>query len=164
MPCGKGWWYGQIADYHVVLWWDPLGGCVGCGGAHLLTWTNETVPCGTGLSDVAECGAATWLSLSHLCLIAAVLPPSNLSPKLYPKKLMIESQPLINSFNLFYLLWIYFNSSTYPKIMKFSPKISKFMMITPIIFNFIFSPEYPNLIFNSKKILFSSLNKSQIQL
>jgi hypothetical protein len=136
----------------------------------LLTWTTSWLPrdiSGTHLSDMWDphgwggpmrcwhMALTCWggpmrcwhvaPSLSSLILYVYVwdpqFAPSSVSiSKLHPDDPLIESQPLICLFNLFYLLWIYFNSSTYPKIMKFSLKIPKFMMITPVILNSHFAP------------------------
>jgi hypothetical protein len=112
---------------------------------------------GTHLAEVDQWGADTWhwsgpmrcwhvsYSLSSLILCVYVWDPQFAPrwvsvPKLHPDEPLIESEPLIFLFNLFYLPWIYFNSSTYPKIMKFLSKIPKFMMIIPVIFNSIFYP------------------------
>jgi hypothetical protein len=99
-------------------------------GTSWLRWTNGRLPCGT---DIVA-GFLSWRPfLSPYCTqIGSV-------PKLYLEKLVIKSQTLINPFNLLYLLWICFNSSTYSKIMKFLSKIPKFMVITPIIFNSTFA-------------------------
>jgi hypothetical protein len=112
-PC----WHGPIGLWHVAVacWPGPLW-C--CHVAHLLS------------SYV----------LYPLCFLHPICTQSCCYPQVVPRVSLIKSQPLINPFNLFHLLWIYFNSSAYPKNMKFSPKISQFMMITPVIFNSIFAP------------------------
>jgi hypothetical protein len=68
-----------------------------------------------------------------LLIISNLYPLKHWSPSCTLKDSWSNHSPLICLFNLIYLLWIYFNSSTHPKIMKFSPKIPKFMMITSII-------------------------------
>jgi hypothetical protein len=110
-------WPGPIGLWHMAVpcWPDPLW-C--CHVAHPLS----------SLIFYSQCFSYPVCTQSCCCL------------QVVPRVALIKSQPLINPFNLFYLLWIYFNSSTYPKIMKFSSKISKFMMITPVFFNSIFAP------------------------
>jgi hypothetical protein len=130
---------GEVDQWGAAMWhkWDPL---VRYAGPTWVRWTNEVLTRGTDMlrwpNEVLTRGI---LSLLWFCMcmfeIPNLHPAVYLSPKLHPDKSLIESQPLICLFNLFYLLWIYFNSSTYPKIMKFLPKISKFMMITSVIFN-----------------------------
>jgi hypothetical protein len=159
LPCGKACWGGSVVwchvaqtewggpviACHVALWWGPPVSDLCQGGAHLLTWTNGRLPRGTRL--------LSWPNLAlprgTPSLFFSFISPLFSVPSLYPglwlspsctRVILIKSQLLINPFNLFYLLWIYFNSSTYPKIMKFSPKIPKFMMITSVIFNSIFTP------------------------
>jgi hypothetical protein len=132
-------------------------------GSGLLTWPTLMLPrgmCGAhlcwhgpiGLWHVAPgcwpsplwcCHVAHPLSSFIFILSAShtqFVPRVAIIPQVVPRVALIKSHPLINPFNLFYLPWIYFNSSTYPKIMKISPKISKFMMIIPVIFNSIFTP------------------------
>jgi hypothetical protein len=90
--------------------------------------------------EVAQSGVVMWHTLLEVAagvyayLGLQIVPKEYSVPKLYPEKLVIKSQPLICLFNMFYLLLIYFNSSTCPKILKFLSKISKFMVITPVIF------------------------------
>jgi hypothetical protein len=109
-------------------------------GPTWLRWTNRRLPCGTDmLRWPNEVLTRVTLSLFSdsvcVCLGSPVCTQMSLCPQVAPRVILIKSQPLINPFNLFYLLWIYFNSSTYPKIMKISSKIPKFMMIIPVIFN-----------------------------
>jgi hypothetical protein len=65
----------------------------------VLTWTNRKVPRGTLVlswaNEKAPCGIMIVAAFLNLCSFVS---------KLYPKKLVIKSQPLINSFNLSYLL------------------------------------------------------------
>jgi hypothetical protein len=140
----------------LVMWtsrWVPRGMCgahlsgvLHQGGAHqcwhgLIGWWHVVVSC--WLDPVRCCHVAHLLSsfiLYSLCFLHPVCTQSCCCPQVVPKVALIKSQPLIYLFNLFYLLWIYFNSSTCPKIIKFSPKIPKFMMITPVIFNSTFAP------------------------
>jgi hypothetical protein len=168
--CWCGLWCGPIRVCHVSLRDLTVLKSILPRGMGWVRWTNEVLPRGISgihLSDMRDphgwggpmrrwhVALTCWggpmrcwhvaPSLSSLILCVYVwdpqFAPSSVSiPKLHPDKSLIESQPLICLFNLFYLLWIYFNSSTYPKIMKFSPKIPKFMMITLIIFNFTFAP------------------------
>jgi hypothetical protein len=126
--------------------WDPLSVEFCHGGAHL---------CWHGLIGLWHVTDACWLGplwcchVAHpisssimysLCFLHPVCTQGCCCPQVVLRITLIKSQPLINSFNMFYLLWIYFNSSPYPKIMKFWPKIPKFMMISPVIFNSTFSP------------------------
>jgi hypothetical protein len=127
-------WGGSVMACHVAYWWDPhgWGGPMRCWHVSLTCWGGPM-----------RCWHVAP-SLSSLILCVYVwdpqFTPSSVSiPKLHPDNPLIESQPLTCLFNLFYLLWIYFNSFTHPKIMKVSPKISKFMMITPVIFNSTFA-------------------------
>jgi hypothetical protein len=66
-------------------------------------WDSVT---GHYLFDVVECGVVTLSPLFNSYSASALqfVPQLAIIPKLYPEKLMIESQPFINSFNLFYLL------------------------------------------------------------
>jgi hypothetical protein len=143
-------WYGLLRwPYHqlpcgilvgTTSWLTPL-----MWGPHVLRWPNKCVPRGTccWLGPFWCCHVAHLISsvvLYILYFLCPVCTQRSLCPQVVPRVSLIKSQPLINPFNLFYLLWIYFNSSTYPKIMKFSPKIPKFMMITLVFFNSIFSP------------------------
>jgi hypothetical protein len=150
LSCAFGWsdwvkeysatWHGlgEVDQWGAATWhkWDPLVRYV---GPTWVRWTNEVLIRGTDMlkwpNEVLTRGT---LSFSSLILCVYVwdpqFAPSSVSiPKLHP------DNPLICLFHLFYLLWIYFNSSTYPKIMKFSPKIPKFMMITLVIFNSTFA-------------------------
>jgi hypothetical protein len=127
------------ATWHV---WGPLVRYPALGwGPPVLTWTNGVVTRGSYLQTwpnlVLPHGTPSLLFCFILLLFFA--PQAAVVPKLYQEKLVIKSQPLINSFNMLYLLWIYFNSFNYSKILKFSPKISKFMVITLVIFNFTFA-------------------------
>jgi hypothetical protein len=110
-------WHGLIGWWHVAsaCWPSPIR-C--CHVAHLIS------------SSV----------LYSLCFLHPVCTQSCCCPQIIPRVALIKSEPLICLFNLLYLPWIYFNSSTCPKILKFSPKIPKFMVINPVIFNSIFSP------------------------
>jgi hypothetical protein len=116
-------------------------------GAPLLTWPTHMLP--RVIFHLSS-------DLGYLYFLSPFCTEMVIVPKLYLEKLVIKSQPLINSFNIFYFLWIYFNSFTCPKILKFSPKIPKFMAITPIIINSIFplSPCTKNYFIN---IFFSEL-------
>jgi hypothetical protein len=123
---------------HLALWWGPPVSDLYQGGAHLLTWTNKRLPRG----PIWCCHVAHPLSSSVLYLFCSLHPVCNhccYYPQVVPRVALIKSQLWINPFNLFYLIWIYFNSSTYSKIMKFSPKIPKFMMNISVIFNSIFT-------------------------
>jgi hypothetical protein len=146
---------GCVAMWHWVLRWLchslPRGMLVGLTcqvsmvvGPTQLRWTNRRVPHGTSWLSWPnrELPRDTGVAAGFLNLHPFLSPNCTqigFVPKLYLEKLVIKSQPLINSFNLFYLLWIYFNSSTCLKIMKFSQKNSKFMVIIFIIFNSTFS-------------------------
>jgi hypothetical protein len=142
-----------ICACHVAWWWGPPVRPVG-------VWVPPSWGGPKGSCHVAHlcwvgpiwcCHVAYPLSSSilyFLCFLHPVCTQTCCCLQVVPRVALIKSQPLINPFNLFYLLWIYFNSSTYPKIMKFSPKISKFMMPLPLwIKNFFV-----------KKTLFSPLN------
>jgi hypothetical protein len=117
-----------------------LSGILRQGGAHrcwygLIGCWHVAVSC--WLSPIRYCHVVHLLSSSVLysqCFLHPVCTQSCCCPQVVPRVALIKFQPLICLFNLFYLLWIYFNSSTYPKIRKFSSKILKFMMTTPIIF------------------------------
>jgi hypothetical protein len=139
----------------LLMWageWVPRGMCgahlsgVLCqGGAHLcwhglIGWWHVAAACWLG--PIRCCHVAHLLSspvLYYLCFLHPVCTQSCCCPQVVPRVVLIKSEPLICLFNMFYLPWIYFNSSTWPKILKFSPKISKFMVITPVIFNSIFA-------------------------
>jgi hypothetical protein len=159
LPCGKACWGGSVvwrhvaqAEWggpviacHVALWWAHLS--VTCAKVGPTCWHGPMGGCHVALGCWAGpiwcCHVAHPLSSSVLYLLCSLYPVCTQDygyPQVAPRVLLIKSQPLINPFNLFYLLWIYFNSSTYPKIMKISPKIPKFMMIIPVIFNSIFTP------------------------
>jgi hypothetical protein len=127
----------DMAYYDASMWLDLV--------MWLMMWTNGWVSCSMlwGSLSVGFChggahsGAVTWHTLSPLlfCILCASYTWGCCCPQVVPRFVLIKSQPLINSFNLFYLLWIYFNSSTCPKILKFSPKTPKFMVNTHVIFN-----------------------------
>jgi hypothetical protein len=93
------WWCGQIADCHVALWWDPLDGYLGCGGAHLLTWTNETVSrgivCLMWLGVVLPRGYQFLSPLLNNCSASALqfVPQLAIVPTLYPEKLWLNLSP-----------------------------------------------------------------------
>jgi hypothetical protein len=150
------WHYPEVATWTVMVRW-PYGW-----GATWHLWGPhpiEILPCGTHTVDVDKWQDDTWhysadLAHSHVAtcyvsslfwfrvcmLLVSILYPGSYCPQVAPRVILIKSQPLINPYNLFYFLWIYSNSFTYPKIMKISPKIPKFMMIIPVIFNSIFTP------------------------
>jgi hypothetical protein len=146
VSCGIHW---DEVDHWLAATWH-------CGGAHLsVTCTRVGPTCWHGPMRGCHVALGCWVGPIWCCHVAHPLSSSVLYlfcflhpvctqdycyPQIAPRVILIKSQPLINPFNLFYLPWIYFNSSTYPKIMKFSPKISKFMMIIPVIFNSIFTP------------------------
>jgi hypothetical protein len=127
-----------------------------CGGAHLsvtcarvgptwLRWTNRRLSRGTDMlrwpNKVLTRGTLSLFSDSVcVCLRSPVCTQMSLCSQVAPRWTLEWIWVLDLSFNLFYLLWIYFNSSTHPKIIKFSPKIPKFMMIILVIFNSTFSP------------------------
>jgi hypothetical protein len=105
-----------------------------CWGPPVLTWTNKKSDTWHMSADLAHPRTTTWHPLSLSSLIPNVLasdpqfaPRLALVPNLYPEKYLFF--PSLN----------YYNSSICPKIMKFLTKISKFMMITSIIFNFNFA-------------------------
>jgi hypothetical protein len=144
VPCGMVCWGGPVMASHVAHWWDSPVRCLTSG------WDP--------LADMDQWEAATWhtvlrwlnqgLSRGMLarggCWAVGFFRSPNctqgvLCPQIVPREILINSQPLINSFNLFYLVWIYFNSSTYSKFLKFSSKIPKFMVITLVILNSNFS-------------------------
>jgi hypothetical protein len=119
-----GWLPRGISGTHLSDMWDPhgWGGPMRCWHVALTYWGGPM-----------RCWHVSH-SLSSLILCVYVWDPQFAPrcvsvPNLHPDEPLIESEPLIFLFNLFYLSWIYFNSSTYPKIMKISPKIPKFMMI-----------------------------------
>jgi hypothetical protein len=149
MPCVSVWWSdcwcGQISECHVACvgpTCQVFHAHVGPTCADMDQWDCDTWQLS---ADLAHSGAATRHTLSPLlfCILYAsytqFAPKAAVIPKLYTKRPVIKSEPLICLFNLFYLLWIYFNSSTCPKILKFSPNIPKFIMITLVIFNSIFT-------------------------
>jgi hypothetical protein len=134
-------WGGPVRVCHVACWWGPhvrsvwwwgppgWGGPIGCWHV-ALRWPSEMLTRVTlSLPSDSVC----------ICLGSPVCTQMSLCPQIAPRAALIKSQPLIFPFNLFYLPWIYSDSSTYPKIMKFSPKIPKFMVIIPVIFNSIFT-------------------------
>jgi hypothetical protein len=157
--CWYGQWCGPIRSCHMSLGGVTWLNDVLPRGMDWVRWTIDWLPRGTvvGLTcqvTRARVGPTCWhgpIGLWHvphslssvilysMCFLRPICTQSCCCPQVVPRVTLIKSQPLICLFNLFYLLWIYFNSSTYPKIMKFSSKISKFMMITPVIFNSIFS-------------------------
>jgi hypothetical protein len=140
----------------LLMWtneWVPRGTC----GAHFQSdsYHGGAHLCWHGLIGLWHVAGARWLGLLWCCHMAHLLSSSILyslcflhlictqgcwCPQVVPRIVLIKSQPLINSFNLFHLLRIYFNSFPCPKIMKFSPKIPKFIMITLVIFNSTFAP------------------------
>jgi hypothetical protein len=113
VPCGIGWvrWPCMAVPYGID--WDEvdhwLTATWHCGGAHLLTWTNRRVPCGTQLLRCLNQGlprgtvtAAEFLNwrpfLSPSCT------QKDLCPQVAPRVALMKYEPLINLFNLFYLL------------------------------------------------------------
>jgi hypothetical protein len=60
----------------MTFWWDTLGGCLDCGGAHLLTWTNEIVSRGIvslmWLSVVLPRGCHSLSPLLNTCSASAL--------------------------------------------------------------------------------------------
>jgi hypothetical protein len=116
-------WGGPLVDCHVALRWGPPVRWLvpTCWRGPMRCW-HVALSCWGGL--VRCWHVAPSLSSLILCVHVWDLQfaPRWVSvPKLHPDESLIEFEPLISLFNLFYLLWIYFNSSTYPKIMKFSP-------------------------------------------
>jgi hypothetical protein len=128
MPCGIDWvrwpYYGL-----------PRGTVVGPTCQVTCAWVGPT--CWRGPMGGCHVAPGCWNGPIWCCHVAHPLPSSVLyffcsqhpvctqdccCPQVAPRVPLIKSQPLINPFNLSCLLWIYFNSSTYPKIMKFSPK------------------------------------------
>jgi hypothetical protein len=150
MSCVSVWWS--------TCWCGPISEChVTCVGAHLSGASRQCGAhlCWRGPIGLWHVAVACWLGPFWCCHVAHPLSSSILyslcfsypvftqgccCPQVVPRIILIKSQPLINSFNLFYFLWIYFNSSTCPKIIKFLPKIPKFMVITFVIFNSNFTP------------------------
>jgi hypothetical protein len=142
--CGCAMWHqlSEVAFYgcamwHRLGWGGPLVDC------HLaLRWglpVRWLVPGWGPLADVDQWEGAMWHRLGAP-LAPQIIPRMCSVSKLYPERPWSNLSPLIYLFNLFYLLWIYSDSSTCPKIIRFSPKISKFMMITPVILNSHFCP------------------------
>jgi hypothetical protein len=138
---------GVVADvdqWLTATWhrWDPLVRYV---GPTWVRWTNEVLTRGTDMlrwpnKVLTRVTPSLFSDSVCVCLGSPVCTLMCLCPQVAPRIALIKSQPLIFPFNLFYLPWIYFDSSTYPKIMKFSSKIPKFMMIIPVIFDSIFTP------------------------
>jgi hypothetical protein len=135
VPCGIDW---DEVDHWLTATWHcdgaHLSGDLCLGGAHLLTWTNRRVPRGTQLlrwlNQGLPCGTVIVAEFLNWCpFLSPSCTQKGLYPQIVPRVALIKSEPLINLFNLFNLLWIYFNSSTCPKILKFLTKISKFMTI-----------------------------------
>jgi hypothetical protein len=136
---GLGRWTGKmltrgISGTHLSDMWNPHGW-----GGPMKCW-HVALTCWGGPMRCWHVSHPLFSDSVCVCLGSPVCTQMSLCPQVAPRVALIKSQLLINPFNLFYLLWIYFNSFTYPKIMKFSPKISKFMMIIPVIFNSIFTP------------------------
>jgi hypothetical protein len=113
-----------VAMWHWVLRWLchglPCGMLVGptCQVSIVvrptwLRWTNEVLPRGTFFLSLI-------LRVQHVWN-PQFAPRSVAIPILYPERPWSNLSPLICLFNLFYRLWFYSDSSTCPKIMKFSP-------------------------------------------
>ena len=145
LPCGTG----------RVKW--PC--CVKPCGTRVVRWPTGCLPRGTKvgptcqwlipgwgpLADMAQWEAATWHTLSLLLFYSFCVSCTQFVPRvaiisnLYPELLWSNLSLWLIHLICLYFSWIYSDSSTYPKIMKISPKIPKFMMIIPVIFNSIFA-------------------------
>jgi hypothetical protein len=129
----------DVDQWVSVTWhvWSHLSDVLRQGGAHL---------CWHGPRGLWHVAGACWLGPFLCCHVAHPLSSSIMYSLCFLHPVctqdcccpqVVPIIALINSFNQFHLLW---NSSPCPKIMKFSPKIPKFMMITPVIFNSTFDP------------------------
>ena len=153
-------WDGLLWLCHVAWGWVKWPcGVMPC-GTRVVRWPTGCLPRGTKvgptcqwlipgwgpLADMAQWEAATWHTLSlRLFYTSCVsctqfVPRAAVIPNLHPELLWSNLSPWLIHLFCLYFPWIYFNSSTYPKIMKISPKIPKIMMIIPVIFNSIFAP------------------------
>jgi hypothetical protein len=110
VPCGIGW--GEV-DHWLTATWQCGGahllGDLYLGGAHLLAWTNRRVPRGTQLLRWLNQGLprGTIIAVEFLnwCPFSSQsCTQRGLCPQIAPRVALIKSQPLINLFNLFYLL------------------------------------------------------------
>jgi hypothetical protein len=129
-PCGNRcnliYWGVLLLCCHVALGAEvalPWLATWHAGGAHI----SGQYSSGAHMAEVDQRGAATWHPLSPFnpACVACLKPPictqSVDIPMLYPERPWSNLNPLICLFNLFYFLWFYSDSSTCPKIMKFSP-------------------------------------------
>jgi hypothetical protein len=141
-PCR---WHGPIWCYHMA---HPLSSFVLYSLCFLHSVCTQSCCCLQVVPRVA-------LIKSQPRVIPRVVPRvvSKLYPELYPKLLLY---PSCTQSCLF--LWIYFNSSTCPKNLKFSLKIPKFMVITLVIFNSNFAPASLCQKFFYQENIFSLLN------
>jgi hypothetical protein len=118
-------------------WFGPIG---------TATWHDHA---DVDQSEAATCNLSLSPLISGFCIFCPQFVPKLVSiPKLYPEKLLIA---------LIFPFEFYFNCSTCLKIMKFLSKISKFIMITPIIINSHFASIFLYQKFICKKSPFLSV-------
>jgi hypothetical protein len=133
-------WCGSLVDCHVA-------------------WVRLTYQiCGTHMGEVDQWGADTWhwhvevvqwgadtwhpLSLLWFCMCMFEIPNLHLAVHLSPSCTQISPWLNLSPWSAYLICFIFSEFILIaPLIQKFhSPKIHKFMMITPVIFNSIFPP------------------------
>jgi hypothetical protein len=143
--CGCTMWHGtyDAAKRQTAMWHTGgvhLSDVLHHGVAYLLTWTNGRVPRGIAVlrwpNQVLPHGISCWRWLlgCRLIQVSKLYLESVLSLSC-TREILIKSQPLINSFNLFYLLcFIQF----YPEMLSFQDSaltLPSQVRVHPLVFS-----------------------------